>query len=299
LLARLLVVGLIRPALRPAVPVDVQRRWMALATAVLPAAHGVRFDTAILGGVPCERVVPRAAGAGLILYLHGGGFVLGSARTHRAITSRLAKASRLTVVAPNYRLAPEYPHPAALEDAAAVLDALVTGGLPAQRVVVAGDSAGAGLAISLCLARRAGGAAQPAGLALISPWADITNTRLAPVPDDPMLSAPWLDSCAAAYAAGHARSGGLLSPLQAGLAALPPMLVHAAGQELLRDDARRLRAACAQAGVACELREFECMWHDFQLYAGLVPEATESVNQLAAFARLCAGGEPSGLRVAG
>lgn len=285
-LARLLVKGLIRPALQPVVPLAAQRRWVALATGLLRPARGVRFETVFLGGVACERAVPRRAGAGVILYLHGGGFVLGSPRTHRAITSCLAKASGLTVVAPDYRLAPEHPHPAALQDAGAVFDALGADGTPPGQLVVAGDSAGAGLALALCLARRAGGVAQPAGLALISPWADITNTGLAGVVGDPVLSAPWLESCALAYSPPpRDRGDGLVSALHAHLAGLPPVLVHAAGQELLIEDARRLRAACRRDGVDCELRVFEPMWHDFQLYAGLVPEATESVNELASFAR--------------
>lgn len=288
--ARLLVATLVGPVLRPAVPLAVQRRWAAVALALLPAGRGVRFEHVVLGGVACERVVPYAAGAGIVLYLHGGGYVLGSPRTHRAITSRLARASGLTVVAPDYRLAPEYPHPAALQDAGAVFETLSTRGRAPQPLVVAGDSAGAGLALALCLARRAAGARQPVALALISPWADITNTRLTPVHGDPMLSAPWLDRCAAAYAHEHARDDALVSPLCVDLTALPPMLVHVAGQDLLRDDARRLRAACAQAGVACELREFEWLWHDFQLCAGLVPEASASINELAAFARAHVGG---------
>jgi acetyl esterase/lipase len=245
----------------------------------------VRFEKVKLGGVPCARAVPRAPGAGTIVYFHGGGYVLGSPRTHRSITGRLAREAGMTVVVPDYRLAPMHPHPAALEDARAVFDALVRGGTPPARMVLAGDSAGGGLALALCLALRTAQAAQPAGLALISPWCDLSNTRLAKVHFDPLLSADWLEFCAAAYCRGLARIDPLVSPLHGELSGLPPMLMHAAGQEILLEDARRLAAACACAGVPCRLREFEPMWHDFQLYAGVVPEATESVNELAAFAR--------------
>jgi acetyl esterase/lipase len=288
-IARLVVAGLLKPALSPGVPMAVQRRWVSVATALLPPAGGVRFEKVVLGGVPCERVLPRTPGAGTIVFLHGGGYVLGSPRTHRSITSRLARAAGMTVVVPDYRLAPEHPHPAALEDARAVLDALVGGGTPPARIAVSGDSAGGGLALALCLALRSAGVVQPACLALISPWADLSNTRLARVRFDPLLDARWLDLCAAAYGLHRARTDPLVSPLQDELSGLPPMLVHAAGQELVLEDARRLAAACARAGVPCRLREFEPLWHDFQLYAGLVPEATASVNELAAFAREHAG----------
>ncbi len=287
--ARLVVAGLLKPALAPGIPLGLQRRWVAVATAVLPPARGVRFEKVVLGGVSCERVVPRTPGLGTIIYLHGGGYVLGSPRTHRSITSRLARASGMTVVVPDYRLAPEHPHPAALEDARAVFDAVVVGATPPARVAMAGDSAGGGLALALCLSLRAAGVVRPACLALISPWADLTNTRLAAVRFDPLLDAGWLEFCAAAYAVHRARTDPMVSPLYDELSDLPPMLVHVAGQEQLLEDARRLAATCARAGVPCRLREFDPLWHDFQLYAGLVPEATESVEELAAFAREHAG----------
>jgi acetyl esterase/lipase len=287
--ARLVVSGFLKPVLSPGVPVGVQRRWVAVATSVLPQASGVRFETVVLGGVRCERALPRTPGAGCLVYLHGGGYVLGSPRTHRSITSRLARASGMTVVVPDYRLAPEHPHPAALEDAQAVFDALVAAGTPPARIALAGDSAGGGLALALCLALRTAGVVRPACLALISPWADLTNTRLAAVRFDPLLDARWLEFCASAYAVNRARTDPLVSPLQDEMSGLPPMLAHAAGQEVLLEDARRLAAACVRAGVPCRLREFTPVWHDFQLYAGLVPEATESVNELAAFAREHAG----------
>jgi monoterpene epsilon-lactone hydrolase len=283
--ARLVVAGLLKPAFSPRVPLAVQRRWVAMATALLPPPRGVRFEKVTLGGVPCERAMPRTPGAGNIVYLHGGGYVLGSPRTHRSITGRLAREAGMTVVVPSYRLAPEHPHPAALEDARAVFDALVRGGTSPAHIVLAGDSAGGGLALALCLALRAAQVAQPAGLALISPWCDLSNTRLAHVRFDPLLSARWLEFCASAYAAHQGRSDPLVSPLLEKLSCLPPMLVHVAGQEVLLEDSRRLAAACARAGVPCQLREFGPLWHDFQLYAGVVPEATQSVKELAAFAQ--------------
>jgi epsilon-lactone hydrolase len=282
--ARLIVAGLLKPAFSPRVPLAVQRHWVAMVTALLPPPRGVRFEKVTLSGVPCERAMPRSQAASTMLYFHGGGYVLGSPRTHRSITGRLAREAGMVVVAPDYRLAPEHPYPAALDDARAVFDVIVKAGTPPSRIVLAGDSAGGGLALALCLALRTAGAEQPAALALISPWGDLTNTQLADVPLDPLLDRRWLSYCASAYAPHSTHTNPLESPLHAELSGLPPMLVHVGGQEVLLEDSRRLAASCARTGVACRVREFEPLWHDFQLYAGVVPEATESVKELAVFA---------------
>lgn len=246
--ARLVVASLLKPAFSPRVPLAVQRRWVAVVTALLPPPRNVRFEKVTLGGVPCERAMPRTPGAGTLVYLHGGGYVLGSPRTHRSITGRMAREAGMTVVVPSYRLAPEHPHPAALEDARAVFDALVRGGTSPAHIVLAGDSAGGGLALALCLLLRAAGQAQPAGLALISPWADLSDTRLAKVRFDPLLTARWLEFCATAYCSGLARSDPLVSPLHGELSGLPPMLIHAAGQEILLEDARQTRIEISSGG---------------------------------------------------
>lgn len=157
--------------------------------------------------------------------------------------------------------------------------------LDAPLVSIACAPAAAGRARRRSLALRAAQAAQPACLALISPWCDLSNTRLAHVPFDPLLSARRLEFCASTYAPHRGRSDPSVSPLLEKLSCLPPMLDHVAGQEVLLEDLRRLAAACARAGVPCQLREFGPLWHDFQLYAGVVPEATQSVKELAAFAR--------------
>ena len=284
--ARVAVRSCLKPGLQPMFSVAIQRIWANVATRTLAVPFGVRFAKSSLGGVPTERVQSKRAAqlsADAILFLHGGAYIIGSPVSHRSITGRLARLTGATVFVPDYRLAPEYPFPAALDDALACYCELLANGYAPERIAVAGDSAGGGLALALCLQLRAEGLAQPACLALISPWADLTLTSLAPIANDPLLRASWLAQGAAAYLAGRAAEEPLISPLFANLAGLPPTLVQSASEEILLDDSRRLVAALDAAGVAVSHREFPLMWHDFQLYAGVVPEATQALREIAEF----------------
>jgi epsilon-lactone hydrolase len=284
-LARLTVRSCLKPALRPAFPVPVQRHWANIATRTLSVPFGVRFSRSSLGGVPTEivRTKSNARSENAVLFLHGGAFMIGSPVSHRSITGRLAKHTGATIFAPDYRLAPEHPFPAALDDVLASYRALLAQGYAAERIAIAGDSAGGGLVLSLCLRLRSEGLAQPACVVVISPWADLTLTQLAPVADDALLRAAWLNQGASAYLQGHSARDPLVSPLLADLAGLPPTLIQAASKEILRDDSRRLAELLSGAGVSVIHREFPCMWHDFQLYAGVVPEATQAVDEIAQF----------------
>jgi acetyl esterase/lipase len=285
-LARLAVKTCLKPALRPALPVAVQRRWAAIATRTLSVPFGVHFSRSTMAGVPVETVrskskAPKAESA--VLFLHGGAFVLGSPVSHRSITGRLARYSGVPVFVPDYRLAPEHPFPAALDDALACYRALLERGYAPERIAVAGDSAGGGLALSLCLRLRSEGLTQPACLALISPWADLTLSQLASIADDALLRDSWLQQGARAYLRGRTAREPLVSPLLADLAGLPPTLIQAGSEEILRNDSRRLAQAMTAVGVFVVHREFARMWHDFQLYAGVVPEATAAIDEIARF----------------
>jgi acetyl esterase/lipase len=280
----------LKPALQPAFSVDTQRVWANIAARMLSVPFGVRFAKSHLAGVPIEKVQPKvqpqaegSSSARALLFLHGGGFVIGSPVSHRSITGRLARLARATVYAPDYRLAPEHPFPAALDDAIACYRALLEQGYAAEHIAVAGDSAGGGLALSLCLRLRCEGVALPGGIALISPWTDLTLSQLADVPDDPLLRASWLAHAAAAYLRGCPADSPLVSPLFADLAGLPPILVQSASEEILGEDSRRLVQALGAARVPVSHREFQHMWHDFQLYAGMVPEATLALEEIARF----------------
>jgi acetyl esterase/lipase len=270
-----------RPALARRVPFAWQRWWMReLARFTRPLA-GVDRQAGVEGGVPGEWMRPdAAAGRATILYLHGGGYCVGSPKTHRAVTSHLAGAAGLGVFAADYRLAPEHPFPAAVEDAIASYQDLRRAG----PVIIAGDSAGAGLALATAIAARQRNIDRPVALVLFSPWADLTASACpADTPDDAILRAGWLRSCAAAYLADQPATAPLASPLLHDLAGLPPTLIQAGSDELLCDQALRTHDALFAAGceVRCEI--VPNRWHAFQLLAGSLPSADAAVARAAGF----------------
>jgi monoterpene epsilon-lactone hydrolase len=280
---------LLKPALSPRVPITAQRRWLRQLARLNRPAGDVEIASGTAGGVAGEWLGRRAENAnGAIFYLHGGGFCVGSPATHRALTSRLARAAGLPVFAADYRLAPEHPFPAALEDAISVYRALCEAG----PVVLTGDSAGARLALTTALAAAERGLRPPTALVLFSPWIDLAN-----VPDETrtevMTGAAWLRACAKHFGSTAATP----SPLRADLHALPPTLIQAGADELLCCDAVDLHNALEKAGVAVRCEIIPERWHAFQLHAGMLPSAGAAVARAAAFithhsARPREGGHP-------
>ena len=258
---------LLKPALSPGVPIAAQRWWMHQLARLNRPARGVAIEPAAVGGIKGEWLRATSNGSRTILYLHGGGFCTGSPATHRALTSRLARACGLPVFAADYRLAPEHPFPAATEDAIAAYRALSETG----PVVLAGDSAGARLALMTALAARERDL-PPAALVLFSPWIDLLNIPQAPA--DLTTGAAWLRACAA-----HT----IAPPLQADLRGLPPTLIQAGADELLRRDAVDLHDALDQAGVAVRCELVPQRWHAFQLHAGMLPSADAALARAAQF----------------
>ena len=186
---------------------------------------------------------------------------------------------------PEYRLAPEHPHPAALEDAHAVMTALA-GQAPRGMIAVSGDSAGGGLALALVLRMRDEGQELPAGGILLSPWLDLGLDRRADpglVRRDVLLSPDWIDACARAYAGPSAWAGHLVSPLRAAHSGLPPLLIQAGTDELLAPDAEALAASASAAGVDVTYSKWPRMWHDFALQPGLLAAADSALAQAAWF----------------
>jgi monoterpene epsilon-lactone hydrolase len=225
-----------------------------------------------------------------VLHFHGGGYCVGSPRIVRAWAAHLSRGARCRVVLAGYRLAPEHPHPAALDDARAVAAALLPDALlpdhGAAPVVVSGDSAGGGLALALLLARRDAGQALPAGAMLAAPWLDLTADRRSQpglVRRDTVLSPAWLDACAAAYAGPAGRADPAISPLLADLAGLPPLLIQAGSDDLLAPDAARLAAAAAAAGVDVTYTRWPGLGHDFVLQPGVLAAADSALTQAAWF----------------
>lgn len=289
---KLVIRGIVRPTLSPGVPVQRQRRVLELAARVARMPRGVRVRRISLGGCAAEQVAtPGADPNRAVLYLHGGGYTVGSPATHRALAAHLSAASGMPVFVAAYRLAPEHPFPAALDDAVTAYEALLERGLPAERITVAGDSAGGGLALSLCLALRNRGMPAPAGLALLSPWLDLTLTGVHDDDRDLMLRASWLRACAERYCGGDparvaAAGAPVLAPLSADLSGLPPMLVHAASDEILRPSIERFVARVRSSGGRVCYRELNGMWHVCHLHAGLLPESDSAVNEVGRFLRV-------------
>lgn len=250
---------------------------------------GVRIEQASVDGMRAEWLVPeRADGERVLLYLHGGGYVIGSAASHRGLASRIALACGFRALAVDYRLAPEHPFPAAVEDAAGALRWLVSRGYAPGKTVIAGDSAGGGLAVAAMLLLRDRGEPLPAAALLLSPWTDLEVTGescRSARRKDPMLSPRILRDYARLYLQGKDPRDPLASPIHADLGGLPPMLIQVGTHEVLLDDSRRLAERARGAGVDVHLQVEEGMFHVWQYFTPFVPESREAVEKLAAFAR--------------
>jgi cation diffusion facilitator CzcD-associated flavoprotein CzcO/acetyl esterase/lipase len=278
--------------LSPGLGVQKQRRRAELGLSVQILPRGTRIDTASLGGVPTERVEPRNARPGTaLLYLHGGGLCICSPRTHRGVAARLAAASEATAYVPDYRLAPEHPYPAAIDDAHAAYRALLADGIAPERIVVAGDSAGGGLALALAMRLRDRGEPLPAALALISPWlnagADIAGTRR-PEPRDPMQTLDDSRAWAHAYlpSADPERAADPdVSPLNGNLAGLPPLLLHWGSDDILAQDSEQLVERAQTEGIRIERRRLDGLWHDLHLFAPVLPVAAAATAEMGRWLR--------------
>ncbi len=250
---------------------------------------GVSVDQLSLGGRPAERLVPDGGDAtATVLYLHGGGYCIGSLGTHRDLAGRLALAVGCPVVTLDYRLAPEHPFPAAVDDATAAYGDLLATGVGPDRMAVAGDSAGGGLTVATLIALRAAGSPLPAAAVCLSPWVDLTQSAGAylRVGDrDPMVSKAGLDLMADAYLGGVDPRTELASPLFAGeLEGLPPIRIEVGENEVLIDDSLGLAERLRSAGVDVSLTVWPEMIHVFQAFpASLLPEADESTADIGSF----------------
>ncbi len=246
----------------------------------------LRYETLECGGVPVERITPTSwAGGRILLYLHGGGYNVCSPATHRGLTSRLALATGARVIVPDYRLAPEHPYPAALEDALAVYRSLLEDGAGPERLAIGGDSAGGGLSLAALVSLRASNERLPGAVMLLSPWVDLTLNG------DTIDSNEASDYCwrraleiyARNYLADLDPRHPLASPLYADLTGLPPLLIQAGGAETLLDDSRTLAERALTAGVEVELEVTEGAIHVFHAFAPMVPGSTEAIQRIGAF----------------
>lgn len=268
-------------------PVNWLRAGMEASAALFPLAPGVQRQSGHLGGVPTDTFSVPGAARLHILHLHGGAFFTGSRRTHAGLASELCLRSGARVHLPDYRLAPEHAWPAAPQDVRRAWGALRDQGVAADRIVVSGDSAGGALALGLAQALRDSGEPGPAALLLISPFLDLSLKAAsvqALAARDPMVTEVALRRGADAYRGLLRADDPLVSPLWGDLGGLPPSLVQVGDDEILLDDALRFEQMAAHQGSTVALQRWSGAWHDFQLFARVLPSAASALDELARWA---------------
>jgi epsilon-lactone hydrolase len=277
-----------QPAAPPPASLEELRAGIDARLGAMPLADGTSAEQVELGGVNTWRCRPDGAGDDIpvLLYLHGGGYRIGSALAYRAYGSHLAKVSGARVDVLDYRLAPEHPFPAAVDDVLAAYRALLDDGVPAGRIVIGGDSAGGGLAAAALVAARDAGLPQPAGAACMSPWADLRNVNRSYTINaqlDKLFGQTQADAAKALYLGEQDPTNPLASPVLADWTGLAPLLVHVGDRESLLDDAIELTYAARAAGVEVVLEVFPEMPHVWHMSYPAFPEAVRGVEQIAAF----------------
>jgi monoterpene epsilon-lactone hydrolase len=277
-----------RAAAPPEPPsLEEQRAFAVLFTDLGTEPDGVTYEEVDAGGVPAMWVVPDGADRdGVLQYVHGGGYVICSMHTHRRMIGHIAKAAGIRALNVDYRLAPEHPHPAAVDDSVTAYRWLLAQGFQPEKLAIAGDSAGGGLTIATLLALRDLGVPLPAAAVPLSPWVDLegtgeTMTTRADV--DLIVSPEVIKTMADHFLGGQDARHPLAAPLHADLAGLPPLYIQVGDEETLLDDSLRIAAKARAAGVDVSVDVFPEMQHVFQLSAGTMPEADEAIARIGTY----------------
>lgn len=280
-------------------PLSLLRRGMAQGRHGLRIRREAGISSDSTGGVPGLLITPPGPASAVILHLHGGAFFAGSPRTHRRLAAQLAQTLQADVFVPDYRLAPEHPWPAAHQDALAVWQALLAQGYDPAHLMIAGDSAGGGLALGLAIAARDLGQPPPLALLLISPFIDLTLSSDAMhslAGRDPVLSAALLRRAVGWYRYDLGNDDPRLSPLHADLAGLPPILVQVGSEEILLDDALTLETRVRAVGGCIECQVWPGLWHDFHLLGDELSETALALDAMVRFISAVRAGENPCLR---
>lgn len=248
-----------------------------------PIVDGVTAQSAKLGSIPCICLEAQTISDNHILYLHGGGYAGGSPKSHKGMTSALPAKTGMKLWSLDYRLAPEHPFPAAIEDVVSAYTALIEIVGSSERIVIAGDSAGGGLTVASMLKARELGLPMPAGLVLLSPWTNLNLdgwSHKNNIEKDFLASPNMLEKMAGWYAADSDRNDPLVSPGLADLSGLPPMLIHVGSEEILMSDSLLLAERAGGAGIPVTLKIWPDMPHVFQMFAKFLEPAERSLNEI-------------------
>ena len=264
---------------------------------------GAEMSLAMIGVAPTDVVVTErqlagrralridhanGSAPGVMLYFHGGAYVMNSIETHQKLVSGIVSASGIGAIVFDYRMAPEHPFPAAVDDALAAYRALLDEGVPAASIIVGGDSAGGGLSVAMLVSARDAGLPQPAGAVVLSPWTDLEGVGVSMDTNagvDLMVERATMRAIGDIYLGGADMRSPLASPIYADLHGIAPLLIHVGGHEVLLDDSTRLAVAAAHAGVEVRLHVFPEMQHVFQTGLGQLPESDDAVARIAAYVR--------------
>lgn len=268
-------------------PVAKMRKRLDLLGRLARSARHVAIEKKPVAGLYAEWYRPQQARPGkLFLYLHGGAYALGSCDSHRKLVTHIAKAGNIEAVMPEYRLAPEHPFPAGLEDAVAIYKELLASGYNPADIIISGDSAGGGLSVATMLQLRHQGLPLPGAAVLLSPFLDMSasgesvRTRAA---RDPWFKPEEVEVVIRYYCPNEDVRNPLLSPVFANVAGLPPTLIQVGDHEILLSDSTRFADKLSTAGIDVELEVFPEMWHVFQLFVGKMPESKAAIRKIGAY----------------
>ncbi|WML55930.1 alpha/beta hydrolase [Neobacillus sp. PS2-9] len=269
----------------PEANIETARQGLEALSALTPVAQDITVEKVEIEGIAAEWVTaPNAVEDRVFLYLHGGAYIMGSCNTHRYLASKLSRSTAARVLVPEYRLAPEHPFPAAIEDAVSVYRWLLNSGVSSKNIVIGGDSAGGGLTLATLLSLKDAGDPLPALAVLLSPWTDMEGTGESMVTRaevDPWLSPDATRLTPALYIRDLDPRHPLVSPIYADLTGLPSLLVHVGNDEILLSDAARLVDRARAAGVEVSFKVWDDMWHVFQTFA--IPEGQQAIDEIGEF----------------
>jgi len=289
----------IRPyllTLKNAPPAPLQEQRVSLELLVenyighpVPLPAGTHVESVSADGVPAEWIsLPNADAERVLLYLHGGAYVLGSFKSHRDMVARISAASGVRGLLIDYRLAPEHVFPAAIEDALTAYRWLLANGTKPEHIVLGGDSAGGGLTLALLQTLRDKGVPLPAGAVLLSPWTDLVGTvesRTTRDAADPWISGQAISFVSGMYAGTEDVQNPLISPINANMHGLPALFIHVGNDEVLLDDSLHVAERAKAARVPVEITVWDGMWHVFHCFACVLPEAQQAIEQIGVFIR--------------